>query len=62
MKMIEIFENCIKAKAYDASLKNIERKIKELEDSTDKDFLAGLNYARVIMKKQLRFIRFTHSK
>ena len=62
MKLLEIVENSCKAKAYDASLKNIERRIKELEDSDDKELLAGLKFAKVIMKTQLRFLRYTKSK
>jgi hypothetical protein len=62
MRLLELYENSCKAKAYDASLKNIERMIREIEDSDDKEELAGLKLARTIMKAQLRFLRYTKIK
>lgn len=62
MNIFETFENNCKARAYDASLKLIERKIKELQDPKDENLLAGLIFAKTIMKTQLRFIRYTKSK
>lgn len=61
MKLFESFENYCKAMAYDASLKNIERKIKELDSTEDENLIAGLKFARAIMRNQLRFLRYTKS-
>jgi len=62
MNLFERFENVCKAKAYDASLKHIERKIRELENTEDAEVVAGLKFAKTILKTQLRFIRYTQQK